>query len=63
MLALCDKAQINPPVTSTVAMDTMKDIIASSASVGGSPVEAWVSSGLPLGWGALAAAPGRRPLV
>ena len=45
MLALCDKAQINPPVTSTVAMDTMKDIIASSASVGGSPVEAWVSSG------------------
>ena len=45
MLALCDKAQINPPVTSTVATDTMKDIIASSASVGGSHVEAWVNSG------------------
>jgi len=33
------------------------------ASVGGSPVEAWVSSGSPLGWGAPAAAPGRCPLV
>ena len=42
---LCDKAQINPPIRSTVARDIIKDIIASSASVGGSPVEAWVSSG------------------
>ena len=42
---LCDKAQINPPIRSTVARDIIKDIIASSASVGGSPVEASVSSG------------------
>ena len=52
MLALlCGKAQKNPPVISIVAMDTMKDIIASSASVGGSPVEAWVGRNSPQGWG------------
>ena len=52
MLALlCGKAQKNPPVISIVAMDTMKDIIASSASVGGSPVEAWVNSGSQRGRG------------
>lgn len=42
---LCDKAQINPPVRSTVAVDIIKDIVASSASVGGSSVGAWVNSG------------------